>query len=85
MPRDITLFQMTDIILLHEKRILYIVMYRHMKFVTDKEVLCAEVPAFKVFCFMRQVTENVLGKQEIYYVSSNIQNKSIKNWNFQTF
>lgn len=38
-----------------------------MKLVTDKEVLCAEVPAFKAFCFMGQVTGNVLRKKEIDY------------------
>lgn len=53
-----------------------------MKLVTDEEVLCAEVPAFKAFCFMRQVTENVLGKRETDYVSSNMQNKSLKCWIF---
>lgn len=52
-------------------------MYWHMTLVTDREILCEEVPAFKAFCFVRQVTENVWGKQEIDYVSSNIQNESI--------
>lgn len=48
----------------------------------DKEILCAEVPVFKEFCFMRLVIKNVLGKQEVGYVSSNTQNKSMKNWIF---
>lgn len=74
---------MTDITLSHEKRslLLYCNLLTHEMWQITK-VFYAKIPVFKAFCFMRQVTENVLGKQEIDYVPSNLQNLSIKNWIF---
>lgn len=46
-----------------------------MKLLVDKEILSAGVFDFKASRFMRQITGNVLGKQEIDGVTSNIQNR----------
>lgn len=66
---------MTDITLLHGKKTLFLYCNVLTRETSGREILCARFLAFKSSWFMRQITENVLGKQEIDCLTSNIQKK----------